>query len=126
MTNKGSFIAYSPEQAVGVEPAILELGQDYGLSIVQIDRRPVGCKAWLLTCPSEVDVLPGKHEALLRFMNRLGQRADVCVWFMAKPGKHYLAKFDRTDRDSLATWIEEAQSGATVGGICGSNDEPIG
>ena len=125
MTNRGSFRAYSPEQAAGVQPALLKLGQDYGLSIVQVDRSPVGCRSLLLICPSEVDVLPGKHEVLLRFMNRLGQRADVCVWFVAKPGRDYLAKFKRTDRDSIFTWIEDGESKTPVGGICGSSDEPV-
>ncbi|HET6806372.1 MAG TPA: hypothetical protein VFH59_13125 [Frateuria sp.] len=125
MTNKGTFTAYSSGQLVGDAPATLKLGQDYGLSIFKLDGQSVGCKKFLLRCPAEIRMLPGKHEVVLRFMNRLGQRADVCVWLTAKPGGVYLAKFVRPEHDTLRTWIED-QHAVHVGGICGSYDEPLG
>lgn len=71
---------------------------------------------------SEVLLRPGKHRVLLHAKGKLGC-GWAYQWFVAEPGKRYIAKF-KFDRLLYKVWIEDVTSGKPVGGLVLSIDEP--
>lgn len=74
------------------------------------------------TRPQEVIVLPGKHVVRIGLTNGLGD-CWFNLWLVAEAGKKYVAKQETSFRE-FRVWLEDAQTGAPVGGLVGSDDEP--
>jgi hypothetical protein len=94
-------------------------GHGHWIQIGSVDG--VRTAGWF-THPQEVVVLPGKHRIRVQVTNGLGNGlADL--WLVAEAGKKYVAKLE-TDFGGFEVWLEDAETGARVGGIVGSDDEP--
>ena len=72
--------------------------------------------------PTEVYILPGKHNLILaRYHGTL--LASQMVWIAVEPGKTYVAK--STDKGYRVNFfLVDEETGLKVGGSKGSSDEP--
>jgi hypothetical protein len=75
---------------------------------------------------TEVHVLPGKHDIDAYYATSGGMTiARASLWLVTEPGKIYVVKGKDVGGGKARVWIEEAETGKIVGGIKGSEDEPI-
>lgn len=70
----------------------------------------------------ELRLASGKHRVLMHATGKIGC-GWVYLWFVAEPGKRYVAKVE-FDRLRYRAWIEESETQMLVGGNVGSSDEP--
>lgn len=74
-----------------------------------------------------VYMLPGKHTIGMQWTEHRGTRvwrAKGEAWFVGEAGRTYRIVAERVAYDAIQFWIEDEKTGARVGGIPGSADEP--
>ena len=70
----------------------------------------------------EVLLPPGKHRVMFHLDGKIGCGWGY-RWFVAEPGKRYVARFE-INRLDFQVWLEEKETGKRVGGLVLSEDEP--
>ena len=100
------------------------LGESKGTYVEEIDGKNVKGSDFFKNYPTEVYVLPGKHDLKLMWRG-VTLTADLVLWLVAEPGKTYVAKGiynGKTQR--VHFFIIDEETGIEVGGVKGSDDEP--
>jgi hypothetical protein len=97
------------------------------ISIVQIDGESAAKNPFVTV--KSVILAPGKHTIKTHWYLSMGRTSYSSfsseMWFVAEPGKTYIANYQElVPLSRINFWVEDESTGKTVGGIKGSIDEP--
>lgn len=101
-------------------PSIFSKGS---VALTRIDGKSPSHANLLFRYRGPIRIAPGKHTLQLSYMVAGVGSGSTELWFVAAPAASYNVRGDAVG-DRFRLWIEEAQTGRTVGGQVGSADEP--
>ena len=94
------------------------------VAVLSIDNEQVVSRMKFLygPLPRTIVIKPGKHRYEITVQYYWNFRK--WLWLNAESGKVYVLKYE-IDKDSPRFWFEDGATGNVVGGLVGSDDEPI-